>query len=341
VLQNLFVKGGCMTCCSISVRSESFSSLSDGWEAVIAAGSGATVFDLPLWQRTWWDHFGEGKEQQILSVRGDDGSLEMVAPMMREGNVVSFLGGTDLVDYHDFICPTDASQSCLEAVIRELSADSDVRTLLFESISESSATLKRLPLATQAAGWEVAVQKEDVAPKLELPGEWEQYVSGLRKKDRHELRRKIRRLEAAGDVRQVELTTREDVETAASDFFRLHRMSTPEKNEFMTQERERFFRDVMARLADADITRLTFLELDGKRVATSLSFVSGGVRYLYNSGYDPEYRTLAVGLLNHAYTIRRSIEQGHSMFDFMRGNEGYKYHLGGMDRDVFRITATR
>lgn len=334
-----------MTCGSVSVRSESFSSVTDSWEAVVAAaavkGRGATVFDLPTWQKTWWDHFGEGKQKRLLTVRADDGALELLAPLMQEGNVISFLGGTDLVDYHDFVCPGEPSELCLEAVLRELSAETDVRTMLFESVAEGSATLERLPQAARLAGWEVDVQKEDVAPRLELPGEWEEYVSSLRKKDRHELRRKIRRLEASGEVRHIELSAREDIETAAPDFFALHRMSTPEKGEFMTPERERFFRDVAARLADAGVTRLCFLELDGKRVATSLSFVSGGVRYLYNSGYDPEYRNLAVGLLNHAYTIRKSIEQGHSRFDFMRGNEGYKYHLGGVDRDVFRITATR
>lgn len=333
-----------MTCCSVSVRAESFSSVLDSWEAAVTGPSarrGITVFDLPVWQQTWWDHFGESKQQRLLTVRADDGALELLAPLMQEGDAVSFLGGTDLVDYHDFVCPGDLSDRCLEAIVRELSAETNIRTLLFESIVEGSATLDRLPDAIRLAGWEVAVQKEDVSPRLELPDDWEQYISSLRKKDRHELRRKIRRLEAAGEVRHIELSAREDIETAASDFFRLHRMSTAEKEEFMTPERERFFRDVAARLADTGVTRLCFLELDGKRVATSLSFVCGGIRYLYNSGYDPEHRNLAVGLLNHAYTIRRSIEEGHSVFDFMRGDEGYKYHLGGVDRDVFRITATR
>ena len=333
-----------MTCCSVSVRSESFSSVVDSWESLVSAPSTSrahTVFDLPVWQKTWWQHFGESKEPRLLTVRSDDGALELLAPMMQEGDVVSFLGGTDLVDYHDFVCPGEMSDTCLEAIVRELSAESNIRTLLFESISEGSATLDKLPDAARAAGWDVAVQKEDVSPRIELPGDWEEYVSSLRKKDRHELRRKIRRLEAAGEIQHIELSAREDIETAASDFFRLHRMSTPDKQEFMTPERELFFRDVAAKLADTGVTRLCFLELDGKRVATSLSFVSGGVRYLYNSGYDPEYRLLAVGLLNHAFTIRRSIEDGHSVFDFMRGNEGYKYHLGGVDRDIFRITATR
>ncbi len=330
-----------MTCCSVSVRSESFSSAVDRWRKLVSSSRSATVFDLPTWQQTWWDHFGEGKQQRILTVNSDDGEVDLLAPLMQEGDTVSFLGGTDLVDYHDFICPDGPPESCLEALVAELATDQSIQKLLFESVIDCSATLKMLPDVIRSHGWMVNVEKEDVSPRLELTGDWDDYLARLRKKDRHELRRKLRRLEGAGEVRHIELTDREDVETAMVDFFSLHRMSMPDKQEFMTDARERFFTDAAARLAEDGATRLSFLELNGERVATSLSFVVSGTRYLYNSGYNPDHRRLSVGLLNHAYTIRRSIEQGHTVFDFMRGNEAYKYHLGGVDREVFRIVATR
>jgi CelD/BcsL family acetyltransferase involved in cellulose biosynthesis len=299
------------------------------------------VFDLPVWQRTWWEFFGDDSQLKLVTVGYGDGDTGMIAPLVARDGTVSFLGGTDLVDYHDFICTDGPSESCLEALLRSLVNTEDAHTVLLESLREGTPTIERFRDVAEAAGWAVDVRQEDVAPRLELPASWEEYVSSLRKKDRHELRRKLRRLEAAGDVRHVELRAREDIESGMTGFFALHRMSTPEKDEFMTPERELFFREVSARLADAGVTRLTFLEIDGERVATSLSYVVGGVRYLYNSGYNPERRDLAVGLLNHALSIKASIEQGVKVFDFMRGNESYKYHLGGVDRNVFRLSATR
>ncbi len=118
-------------------------------------------------------------------------------------------------------------------------------------------------------------------------------------------------------------------------------METPDKAEFMTAGRERFFRTVAVTLAREYSTRLVFLEINGEKVATSLSFVCRNVRYLYNSGYNPAQSSLSVGLLNHALTIKKSIEEGLRAFDFMRGDEAYKYHLGGVDREVFALTATR
>jgi CelD/BcsL family acetyltransferase involved in cellulose biosynthesis len=277
----------------------------------------------------------------LLSVSAGEARVELIAPLTARDGRVSFLGGTDLVDYHQFICDGSPALACLDAVLRDLSQRVDVHSVVLESVPEDSRTIDNFKHVAESAGWTVATEQEDVAPRLKLPADWETYLAGLNKKDRHELRRKLRRLERAGEVRHIDLAAPEDVESSVDDFFRLHRLSTPEKDEFMTEEREKFFRDVAVRLSHDGVTRLSFLELDGERVAASLSFVVGGVRYLYNSGYNPEHRNLAVGLLNHVLAIKSSIEEGLSWFDFMRGNESYKYHLGGIDRRILRLTATR
>ena len=64
-------------------------------------------------------------------------------------------------------------------------------------------------------------------------------------------------------------------------------------------------------------------------------------RFLYNSGYDPNFSELSVGLINHAYSIKLSIEQNIKIFDFMRGDERYKYHLGAEDTRLFTILGKR
>ena len=329
-----------MTCCSLSVQRESFESCDRLWRTVLEHRVEPTIFDFPTWQKTWWKHFGKGLELRLVSVSSGEAASTLVAPLQLEGGTAAFLGGTDLVDYHDFISPNGAAPEAIEAVLHCLSEDGIERVVLY-SVPEGSPTLGIFAQVASANGWEVESEQEDVAPRLELPGSWEEYLAMLRKKDRHELRRKLRRLEAAGAVTHVELTTPNDVGAAMGDFMRLHRMSMPDKAEFMTTEREEFFRDAAGCLAAEGMTCLRFLELDGERVAASLSFICGGVKYLYNSGYNPAHSHLAVGLLNHAYNIQRSIEQGLKVFDFMRGDESYKYHLGGQDRRLFRLTAQR
>ncbi|MFH1572901.1 MAG: GNAT family N-acetyltransferase [Acidobacteriota bacterium] len=321
------------------IREETFETIAGLWSELLPRSPGATVFHTLRWQEAWWRHFGDGAALRLLSVR-DDG-FQAVAPLMERDRVVSFLGGTDLVDYHDFITSEQPGRGFFDALMSHVAADGDADAVELLSIPDGSATLDGLPAAARAAGWSVEVDLEDVVPRLALPSTWDEYMASLSGKNRHELRRKLRRLEGAGGVRFVEIACAAGIAEGLGDFAALVRKSSAEKAAFLTPERERFFGDVAVALAEEDATRLSFLELDQERVAASLSFIHGKDRLLYNSGYDPQYRRLAVGLLAHALNIRRSIDQGLRMYDFMRGGEPYKYHLGAEDRTIHRITARR
>ena len=54
-----------------------------------------------------------------------------------------------------------------------------------------------------AEGWTLNVEREDVCPVVTLPGgaDIDDYLATLGKKERHEIRRKVRRAEAVGEVR--------------------------------------------------------------------------------------------------------------------------------------------
>ena len=323
------------------VKKNTFSQLYSRWLDIVSERSISTVFDMPQWQMTWWDHFGDPKNLRLLSIRDIDDEIRFIAPLYVVDKTASFLGKSDLVDYHEFIYTGSTIESFFSSVFFELVNNFGVDRFHLDSLVEESDTIRVLGSIIRKAGWDVSIQQEGVAPRLSLEKNWDLYLGKLRKKDRHELRRKIRRLESSGNVHYVEFSSAEDVSQNIDAFFHLHRISTPEKKQFMTRERENFFRDVSNRLTSDGITRLNFLFFDNKQVAASLSYVTSGVRYLYNSGYDPDYRDLSVGLLNHAYTIRNSIDQGHIFFDFMRGDESYKYHLGGADRRVYKLIAQK
>jgi CelD/BcsL family acetyltransferase involved in cellulose biosynthesis len=163
----------------------------------------------------------------------------------------------------------------------------------------------------------------------------------LSRKDRHELRRKLRRLETEANWRWYSLRDVDQVTSRLDDFFTLMRLSRPDKAEFLTPLREQFFRNMAQRTAQHDLLQLSFMEVDGKPVAASICFDYGPARLLYNSGNNPEYGYFSVGLLLHALCLREAIEQGKKYFDFLRGAEPYKYHLGGQDRILYRMVVQR
>ena len=321
-----------------AVALHDFDDLREEWERLLPFCHTNTVFVTPAWQRTWWNNFGDGSLLRLLSVRSN-GSLIGIAPLREAGGVLRFIGDTDLCDYNDFLVRRGGEDAFYTALFDYL--DGQPPEIELPSVPESSPTLRHLPPQAERLGYTVAVEVEDVAPVALLPDTWDAFVASLGKKDRHELRRKMRRLDATGSISQQVCHDPGAIADGMADFLRLHRDSRPDKKRFMTAERERFFTEVAVELGARGQVKLAFLELNANRVASCIYFDYMDSYLLYNSGYDPDYSKLSVGLLNKALAIKQAIEVGKRSFDFLRGDERYKYDLGGKDRRVFRLTLRR
>lgn len=324
---------------TLSVQVEDFERLEAEWQRLLPETAANTIFITPLWQKLWWEHFGQDANLHILSVRQDE-ELIGVAPLMLTDGVLSFLGDTDLFDYHDFVVKIGNEAEFYNALCTYI-IEMDWHTFELKSLRESSVTLERLKTLADQKGFKTEIVEEDVSPFAVLTPTWDEYLAGMRKKNRHELRRKIRRLEAGDNVSQYSFGDPATIAEGMTDFLRLMRASSPDKDGFLTQKRELFFNDMAKRLAEAGIFKLFFMEVDSKRVASCIAFDYGDAYLLYNSGYDPEYSALSVGLLNKAFCLREALEAGKGTFDFLRGTERYKYDLGGQNQIVYQMTIKR
>ena len=325
---------------TISVRKENFDTITDEWECILPHTGANTIFITPWWQQLWWRRYGDSEARlEIFSVRNGD-SLLGIAPLMTRGDTLSFLGDTDLFDYHDFLVREGCEDTFYTALWQQIEA-MDWNTMELKSLRESSETLSRFPRLAEANNWTTSISEEDVSPYTHLHPSWDEYVAGLRKKDRHELRRKLRRLNDGNSATQYALRKPNAIADALPEFFRLMRASRPDKDDFLTPDREQFFRDLAQELASRDQFKLFFLELNDIRVASCICFDYNGSYLLYNSGYDPEYSRLSVGLLNKALCIQDAIETGKKSFDFLRGNERYKYNLGGTNQTIHELVIRR
>ena len=323
----------------LEVRVEQFDGVQGEWEELLPSCSTNNIFVTPCWQRTWWRHFGEESELRLLSLR-DNGAVLGIAPLMLKDGVIRFLGGTDLFDYHDFLVPK-GSEAVFYSTLFDHLSNMDWHTIDLASLQEESPTLRHIPALAEQKGYTVGVLKEAMTPIMSLPSTWDEYLASLSRKARHELRRKMRRLEATGLSRQYLCESSETLRKCMQDFFRLHRASSPEKAKFLTSQREEFFLDAAVELGARCQFKLAFLELDGVRVASCIGFDYLESYFLYNSGYDPVYSHLSVGLLNTALAIKDAIAAGKRSFDFLRGNERYKYDLGAKDHTIYQLIVRR
>ena len=244
-----------------SVRVGDFTTMNDEWEGILPLSSTNTIFVTPWWQRVWWRHFGEGSDLCILAISDEDG-VAGIAPLMLNDGVASFVGDKDLFDYLDFLVPRGKEEVFYTGLwdhVKGLAWD----TLDLSSLPEDSPTLQYLPPLVERSGFAVEVEHEEMTPMAALPSTWDDYLSGLGKKDRHELRRKLRRLEAADSSCQYVCDDVDVLPECMQDFFRLLKASSDDKMAFMTAERESFFIDVALELASKHQFKLYFLEVGG------------------------------------------------------------------------------
>lgn len=318
---------------------ESFQEIQEEWEGLLSLCPVNTLYLTPQWQEVWWDTLSNGKEMAGFYLQEPEGVMA-IASLAQEGDTFSLMGNPETFDYNDFLVRPGYEETFFPKLLCRLD-QKGFRTLLLYSLTESSPTLAHLPELAREKGYDVQVSEEDVAPGLDLPASWDQYLGGLSKKDRHELRRKFRRLESLEDWQWYCLYDEKDVASRLNDFLSLLRMSDPEKSEYMSPEREEFFRRITHLTAQSGILRLFFMEMGGSPVAASLCFDYGSSRLLYNSGYNPDFSYYSVGLLLNAICLRDAIEQDKGYFDFLRGPEPYKYHLGGQDHTLYQMVVTR
>lgn len=309
---------------------DSFKSVEDAWNKILDSMENQQVFYTPVWAQTWWRHLGSGK-LHLLSIQHARQTIA-VAPLVQRARTAYLIGDKDVCDYLDVLIMPGQAEKALEA-LRRYGTERNIRLDLFP-MHPGSPLVGIISRLMEQGEQKVCREHLDFSFILDVPASWEDYLILLSKKDRHELRRKINKLERA---EQVSFYSAEPSPGNMDDFFTLFR-KRGEKASFLTRNRELFFRDMAAELGNRGWLKLYFLEIEGKRVAVTLCFNLKGTLSLYNSGYDPSYSQLSVGLVAKAWTIQESIKMGAKKFDFLRGAEEYKENLGGKQIRIYRCT---
>jgi len=279
----------------------------------------------------------------------EDETLVGLAPFyLKNGHFQCCLrpvGGVEIADYLDILAPKGQEERIYQALIEHLASPEAPRwqEITLINVPETTPTHRALPRLIQDAGWWAWTEVEDVCPIIPLPETFDAYLGMLKKKQRHEVRRKLRRLyQKAETVQHRTVHHLDELPDAMDMFLALHRRSSPEKAAFMTSRMEGFFRHIAAVALERDWLRLSFLVIDGQALATLFSFDYGQRRMVYNSGFDPDAANeLSPGWNLVVLEIQDAIERGLKVFDFLQGNEEYKFRLGGQSTFVYRLHIRR
>ena len=322
-----------------------FDELESEWNALLRGAPLNRVFYTWEWQKTWWDAYEPG--ELLILVCRQAGILTGIAPLFivesEQGRSVQIIGCVDVTDYLDFIVDEDHLDAVYSAFADYFAAHrADFDILDFCNIPFDSPTQRLLPELLESRGFNAAVEQQEVCPVIELPNNWGGYLSLLDKKQRHEVRRKIRRIQGSDEAIDWYIVNgNHDLNEEVTQFVRLMAASDPEKERFLQDEGNlRFFQAIVPLLHERGWLQMNFLTVGEERAAAYINFVYGNRVMVYNSGLAHEnYGDLSPGIVLLAFNIRHAIEHGYKYYDFLRGDEPYKYRMGGRETAVMNIRA--
>jgi len=319
---------------STTITEESFDWLTSFWKDHGHELRWDNFFVLPTWLKVWWQTFAPETKPYFLT--GKEGKkVTGIAPLLIKDRTASIIGSADVCDYVDFIVALGKESDFFSALLDDLKGRNVNLLDLGALRPDSAATMFLIDIAGKS-GYEVTCEEEDISLERDLPPTWDEYLQLLNSKQRHEVRRKLRRLAEAGSINYRFVDKAESVPDFMDVFLKMFVESREDKAEFLTGHMEAFFKSMVEVMAEAGLLRAGILDLDDKPVAAIIAFDYNDVVYLYNSAYDPNYSSLSVGVLSKALYIKDSIERGKKRFDFLKGTERYKYHLGGTEVHLSR-----
>lgn len=297
---------------------------------------------------SWWQTRGGGEwpQAELAIITAYDGErLAGIAPLFQAQSAqgqpaLYLLGSIEISDYLDIIvrpADLDAFVSGLLAFLPQ-SGLAGWRTLDLYNLLDSSATLGALERTAQAAGWQINQAQLQHSPHVPLPGDWEAYLANIDKKQRHEIRRKMRRFESAEVPTRWYIVSEGGQLAAEMDAFIALMDQDEEKAAFLTETMRAALHGVARVAFEQGFLQLAFLEVDGKKAAAYFSFDYLNKIWVYNSGFDRDSLEYSPGWVLLGYLLQWANEHGRQEFDFMRGDEEYKYRFGAVDRFVMRAT---
>lgn len=323
--------------------------LQNEWRSLFDTGITKVPFLRPEYLKTWWQTRGGGEwpeEAELLLICAREGDqLVGIAPCFvseKDGKrLLLLLGSIEISDYLDLLVRPqhldEFAEGLLGYIKNTLAPAFKLSGFDLYNVLEQSPSLAALQQAAQVNGLPCAISPITRAPYIQLSGDYEEYLSRLDKKQRHEIRRKMRRmLELPTPSEWYIANDTDKLDVEIEDFLTLMAYD-PEKQAFLTPKMKEQMRLSMKEAFQAGILQLAFFTIGDEKAAAYFNFDFGNRIYVYNSGINPAFFEHSPGWVLLAHLLKWSNENGRFEFDFMRGTEDYKYKFGALDRQVMHI----
>jgi len=316
---------------------QSFAGYGPTWNALLEESSCRSFFLKWEWMYSYWRTLERDNARLVVVLCHDGPELIGIAPLYAYDSKVmevpvtklAFLGDGVAGDYMDFIARPGEEARCCRNVLRFLRESPPIRYDVIELDAVCpDAHLFRHVAGDGSGDVETLVDFRFGCPRARLGSTYAQYLQRLSASTRYAVGRRERRLErryGRVDVWNVDLHRHAGL---LDVLFELHRArwetARPGESTFHSAYRMRFNRELLGRLAPGD-GYFSLVSIGGRPVSIVYVFAHKREAFFYQNGWAPELGAYGVGLVGVQNALRHAAATGFESFDFLRGDEDYKY----------------
>lgn len=311
-----------------------FESLSATWNSLLSkCQDDNSVFFTYEWLWTWWRHFGDGKKLNILLIE-KEGQVIGIVPLMKVEYKIGpikfhILEKISLTSCnYVWLTRPENRQEVITAVLAYLKEELSKNKLALRLIlvPEDSKFLDLLRTHTSLVSEEFVIQERitTAAPYITLPTTWDEYFSSLSQRRRQ----KLRALEKSHNVEFKQFDA-DSLEEGLNKFIDLHQrrwQSANIRGVFSTPKMKEFYRDIASQFLKRNWLHFSCLEVDNEMVSGEYGCVYNRKFYAVTRARDTRYPKYSVGHLHEIYLIKYAINNHLKEFDFLQGEEPYKFY---------------
>jgi CelD/BcsL family acetyltransferase involved in cellulose biosynthesis len=315
------------------------------WHALWFSLPDSTPFQSPAWLLPRWQHYNDG---QLCSFAFRcAGSLVGLAPLYiyaadhlahddRQQHQVRrvFLLGTGNTDYVDLIVRPEYREHCVHSMLTALCERAQLwDTCEFLLLPPSSPLLVKF----EVAGVHFATFADKPCPVIRTP-------LPSRTKDMIDRAAYYRRRLQRTHPFVIESATENSLDTMFTNLERLHseRWHARGRPGVLNTERDRQFHHAAAHhMLRANLMRMYELRSGSQVLGVFYGFAHRGRSYSYLSGFAPEFASFSIGSILLSHAITQAVQSGCQSFDFLTGDESYKYRWGASDEPTFRVIISK
>jgi tetratricopeptide (TPR) repeat protein len=339
---------------------EGFNRIKGDWDAVYAGDPDAEFFLSWTWISNYLDQVNS--PWFVLAVKPSRGASAYVAflPLrlrtkLRKGDDFHFyneinMAGHHAADYTGLICNPAYEDRAVPALGRYLNKLNWTRLHLdnlYASERRTQLLLKLFPSKRFDTTEREVIDTTDninhsICPRVTLPADWDTYLTTkLGSNTRQKVRRFLRKIEESDEFR----ITHADPDTIERDIkilLRFWELKWAPRKGNRIPALLRFNSTILSRCFASGSLFLPVLWKGETPLAALATLVDPVKRSLlfYIGARDETFNNPPPGFILHAHSIRCAIINGFATYDFLRGNEPYKYAFGPDERRLRCLRVT-